>query len=331
MASYQKRGKGWRAVIRRKGRPTMIKLFPRKADAEIWARHIEGQFDRGIVSEIKAAQQVTMAELFRRYADATRDTKRNAPHERYTLRMLERHLGHIKLADLKPIDVAEFRDMRKAQGLSDATVVNNLHVLSAVIQRAKGEWGYEIPHNPVHQVQKFDVRNARDRRLEPGEEERLLAAAQEMGNTELWALVVLGVSTAMRIGELLGLTWERVSMRKREAYLPDTKNGDVRRVPLSKRAMGALEALGPKPSGKVIGRWKSCHSFVYPWRRLTKKAGITNLRFHDLRHEAASRMAEAGMSILKISAITGHRSFQMLKRYTHFRTEDLARELDEIE
>jgi len=331
MASYQKRGKGWRAIIRRKGNQTMTRQFRFKADARIWARQIESRIDRGNAHGVCSARKVTMAELFRRYAVATRDTKRNAPHEKYTLRMLEQHLGQIKLADLSPMDVADFRDKRKSKNLANSTVVNNLHLLSAVIKLAMTEWGYDIPFNSVQKVRKLEVRNTRDRRLEVGEEERLLAAAKEMGGIERWALVVLGIATAMRIGEMLSLTWERIDLAKREAYLPDTKNKDVRRVPLSKRAVEALEALEPKESGKVIARWKDCHSFVRPWRNLTKKAGIVNLRFHDLRHEATSRMAEAGMSILKISAITGHRSFQMLKRYTHIDTRMLACELDEIE
>ena len=308
----------------------MIKSFERKAEAELWARQIESQFDRGIVSEIKAAQKVTLEELFTRYAQATRHTKRNAAHEVFTLRLLSRHFGHLKLAELRTHDIAAFRDMRLADNRSEATVTNNLHLLSAVIQMAINEWGYEIPYNPVHRVKKPKVNNARDRRLAPGELDRLLAATDEAGDEEMRTLIFLGIATAMRIGELLSLTWERIDWEKREAFLPETKNGSERRVPLSKTAIAAFEELHPQPKGKVIRSWKNCHSFVRPWHRLLKKAGITGLRFHDLRHEAASRMAESGMSILKISAITGHRSFQMLRRYTHFKTEDLAAELDKI-
>ena len=331
MASIQHRGKRWRAVIRRAKRPTMIQSFPRKADAETWARHVESQFDRGIVAEIKAARMVTMAELFDRYATATQGSKRNAPHERFTLRLLSQHLGEFKLAELGVQDVVEFRDMRLADGRSAATVVNNLHLLSAVVQMAITEWGFEIAYNPVRKVRKPRVNNARDRRLEPGELDRLLAAADELEEPEMRTLVILGVRTAMRIGELLALEWTDIDWDKRQAYLPMTKNGEVRKVPLDKQAAAALQALGSKKSGKVITKWKNVHSFVRPWHRLVRKAGIRGLNFHDLRHEAASRMAENGMSLLQISAITGHKSFSMLKRYTHFKTADLAAELDKID
>ena len=330
MASIQNRGDRWRAVIRRANRPTMVKSFPRKVDAEVWARQIEGQIDRGIVAEIKAAQNATMEELFERYAAVTKNIKRNAVHERFTLKLLSRHFGHLKLADLGVRDVVEFRDLRLADGRSAATVTNNLHLLSAVVQMATTEWGFEIPYNPVRKVKKPKVNNARDRRLELDELERLLAAADELDEPEMRCLIILAVRTAMRIGELLALEWENIHWTKRQAYLPMTKNGEVRKVPLDRQAIIAFQSLDPKSKGKVITKWKNSHSFVRPWQRLMRKAGIKGLNFHDLRHEATSRMAESGMSLLQISAITGHKSFAMLKRYTHFKTEDLAAELDKI-
>ncbi len=330
MATYQKRCKRWRAIIRRKGHPTVVKSFERKPKAEAWARAVESRLDRGVVYDVQGASRVTMATLFARYEDATRETKRNAPTERFALELLNKEFGHLKLSELRPQDIAEFRD-RRLMTRKPATVTNNLHLLSAVIQMATTEWGFEIPYNPARRVKKPKARNARDRRLAPGEEQRLLAAADELGDPELKALVTLGVTTAMRIGEMLSLTWENIRWERRQAFLPETKNGEERRVPLSKRATAALQSLGPKETGKVITKWKNSHSFVRPWQKLTRQAGITGLRFHDLRHEAASRMAEKGMSILMISAVTGHKSFQMLKRYTHVSTETLAAELDKIE
>ncbi|MCY4325162.1 MAG: site-specific integrase, partial [Betaproteobacteria bacterium] len=142
MASIQKRNCGWRAVIRRRGRPTLIKAFATKREAEIWGRHIESQFDRGIVEDLRAAKKTIMAELFERYALETAGVKKSASRERHILALLTRHFGKIALAELTTQDIAEFRNMRLEVGRSPATVTNNIHLLSAVVEKAMGEWGY---------------------------------------------------------------------------------------------------------------------------------------------------------------------------------------------
>lgn len=332
MATIYQRGKKkrWHALVRRKGMGSVDRAFATKSDAMVWARDIESKLDRGIVRDITKSREVTMAELFDRYEEATRHTKRNAPHERHMLRMLTRRLGSLTLAGLTREKVSRFRDERRAEGRSAATVRNNLHLLSAVIQMAVNDWGYDLPFNPVRRVSKPRADNARERRLEPGEEERLLEAAAQHRNPLMRPLIILAIETAMRLGELLGLEWDRVDLDKREAYLPKTKNGKSRRVPLSSRAIAALRSIKRGDSPHVFHSWRGVTSFQHAWQRLRTRIGSDDLRFHDLRHEAASRFAEGGMDIIRIAAITGHSSLQMLKRYTHFRTRDLADELDRI-
>lgn len=330
MATIYQRSKRWHALIRRKGMAAIDRSFRTKSDAEIWARDIESKRDRGIVADITKSTKVTMEELFKRYAEATRHTKRNAPAEKYMLRMLTKRLGDFTLAGLSREAVSRFKDDRLAEGLSDATVRNNLHLLSAVIEKAMNDWGYDLPFNPVHRVSKPHGDNARDRRLEPGEEESLLAVAAQHSNPLMRPLIILAIETAMRLGELLGLEWDRVNLDKREIYLPKTKNGKIRRVPLSARAIEVLKSIERGASPQVFDSWAGVTSFQHAWQRLRRKAGCNDLRFHDLRHEAASRFAEGGMDIIRIAAITGHSSLQMLKRYTHFRTSELANELDQI-
>ena len=131
----------------------------------------------------------------------------------------------------------------------------------------------------------------------------------------------------MRRGELLPLCWGNVRLEKRYAHLPDTKNGDSRDAPLSALA---LELLGKLP------RNISSDQVVFPlhfealksaWRRACSRAGIIDLRFHDLRHEATSRFFEKGLNVMEVAAITGHKDLRMLQRYTHLRAEDLALKL----
>ncbi len=329
MATYYKRGKKWYASVRRKGAPTAVKPFCSKRDAEVWARSIESKLDTGIHLDVQGAAKVSMDTLISRYADETSGIKRNAPHEKYGLRLLSEHFGHLKLAELTRSRIAKFRDHRIAAGLAASTVRNNLHLLSALITKAINDWGFELPYNPVRRVSKPAVNNARDRRLEAGEEERLLAEAAKHRSPLMKPLIIVALETAMRLGELLSIEWKDVDYARREIILQRTKNGTSRKVPLSRVAMAALQSIECNPDcSRVFGAWAQVTSFQHTWGKMLKRADISNLRFHDLRHEAASRFSERGMDVLRIAAITGHRSMQMLKRYTHFRTSDLAAELD---
>ena len=272
-----------------------------------------------------------MAELLERYRNEVLNTKRNARCEGYMLDMLKDRLGFLTLSTLTREEVAKFRDARLAEGKSTGTVRNNLHLLSSVISTAINDWGYELQHNPVNRITKPRPCEPRDRRLEPGEEERLLAAAAASRNPYVHSMIALALETAMREGELLELEWDNVNLEQRVAYLPTTKNRKPRSVPLSAKAVEVLIGI-PRLEGvqRVFHSWKGGDCFHHLWMRILDKAGIRDLRFHDLRHEATSRFAERGMDVLRIAAITGHSSMQMLKRYTHFRATDLAKELDRL-
>lgn len=329
MATIYKRSNRWHTLIRRKGLKTTDKSFTTRRDALIWGRDIESQMDRGLVTDITRPARVTLAELFDRYETEVSPGKRNRQCESYMLRMLKDRLGHLKLAGLTRDIVAKFRDVRLAEGKSASTVRNNLHLLSAVVATAINDWGFELPYNPVHRITKPQVNNARTRRLELGEEQRLFEAADATRNPMVRHLIILALESAMRLGELLSLEWENINIEQREAFLPHTKNGKARKVPLSSVAITALNNIQRNENEKRVFYWwcgpESVHNI---WARLIKNARIKDLRFHDLRHEAASRLSDRGMDILRIAAITGHSSLQMLKRYTHFRTSDLADELD---
>ena len=221
MAALYKRGKRWHALIRRKGLPTSDKSFPTRNSAAIWARDIESKLDRGLVSDITKCSRVTMSELFTRYKQEVSLHKRNAVCESYMLAMLADRLGDLKLTQLTREVVSQFRDTRLAEGKSPSTVRNNLHLLSAVITTSMKDWGYELPYNPVHRITKPRVDNARDRRLEQGEVERLLEAADKGQNPSVRPLILLALETAMRLGELLSLEWSNINIEQRAAYPSD--------------------------------------------------------------------------------------------------------------
>lgn len=158
----------------------------------------------------------------------------------------------------------------------------------------------------------------RERRLLPGEETKLFAACAASRASMLAPVVRFALETAMRMGEILSLEWRYVDLVQRVATLPDTKTGDARQVPLSTAAIAAISSL-PRhfKNGRVFWTWSRADSLENTWRRAVKSAGIIDLRFHDLRHEAVSRLFELGLNPMEVSAISGHKTLQMLKRYTH--------------
>ena len=157
----------------------------------------------------------------------------------------------------------------------------------------------------------------RDRRLYDGEEDLLLASA----NPELKAFIIIAIETAMRRGEICGL--KRSWIKGRVAHLPDTKNGSSRSVPLSKRALEAISILPLRIDGCL---WEfKADAYSKGFRRLCDDLSITDLVLHDLRHEATSRLFEKGLDVMQVKSITGHKSMQMLARYTHFKADELAK------
>jgi integrase len=177
--------------------------------------------------------------------------------------------------------------------------------------------------NPVRGVRMPPSRPGRDRRLLPGEEKRLLGGCDAAGQRLLRPIVIWALETAMRQGEILAL--EARSIRGNVAYLRDTKTTRARSVPLSTRALAVLKGLPVPLRGPLFPITQD--SLEYFWRKALRLAKIGGLCFHDLRHEATSRLFERGLDSMEIMSITGHSTTDMLKRYTHFRAADLAAKL----
>lgn len=207
-------------------------------------------------------------------------------------------------------------------------MVKELNSLSHLFDVAVKDWGIALPANPAKMVRRPQVARGRERRLQPGEEARLYAACTRSRARMLAPAVRFAIETGMRMGEILSLTWRNVDMAQRIATLPDTKTGDTRHVPLSTAAVAAISSLPRHISdGRVFWTWQRADSLENAWRRAVKSAGIEDLRFHDLRHEAVSRFFELGLNPMEVASISGHKTLQMLKRYTHLRAADLARKL----
>lgn len=335
MASIRQRDGKWQARVRRHGFTPIEKTFQTKQDAEKWARAIEREQDMGAYVCRAEAEGTTLNQLIDRYTQEVVPGFRGAHTEVGRLANIAKAIGKLALTAITPSVVASYRDQR-LKSVTPSTVLRELQTLSAMLNHARREWSIPIT-NAVEAIRRPSPNRARDRRLEPGEETRLMAALESKGRNEkgqlqagtrnpwIKPIVQLALETAMRRGELLSLRWKHIDLKRRTAYLAMTKNGESRTVPLSSAAITLLQALPRSIDGLVFP--VTPNALKHAWERVTGASGIKDLHFHDLRHEAASRIAERLPNIIELASVTGHKDVKMLARYYHPKAEELARKL----
>nr|WP_320013086.1 site-specific integrase [uncultured Desulfobulbus sp.] len=326
MATITNRGPlQWRARIRRRGYPVVSKTFETKADAEAWARQIESEMDRKMFISRAEAEQYTLSECIDRYIEEYIPRLKHGKREADRARALQRRpIAQRIMATIRAKDIADFRREREAENVSGNTIRLDFALLSKLFNYARSDWGMESLQNPVKLAAKPKPSKGRDRRLETGEEEKLLKAAKPL----FQAVILFALATAMRREEIASLQWKNVNLASRYVYLPETKNSEARTVPLSATAIDILKTLpSAEREDRVFGI--TADQITDTMKRVRKKAELSNIRFHDLRHEATSRFFEhTDLDVMEIKAITGHKTLQMLSRYTHLRTARLADRLN---
>jgi integrase len=319
MASIRKLPSGkWNVRVIRKGYPLQSKSFTTRSDADKWARTIESEMDRGCFVCRSEAEATSLSEALERYRREVTPKKKGAVRESDRIGVwLQSDLAGRSLASLRSSDFAAYRDKRLAEGLATNTVRLELAIVSHLFTIAAQEWNIPVL-NPIQSIRKPKGSNARTRRLEGDEEQRLMNACAE--HPYLSRLIVLALETAMRQGEIVSLTWAEIDLTRSVIERKDGKNGSGRTIPLTKKAK---EALGDKGIGRLFPTFPR-----KAWETALKKAGIDDLHFHDLRHEAVSRLFECGMNQFEVAAVSGHKTMQMLARYTHLKAEDLLRKMN---
>ncbi len=345
MATIRQRKSGWwQAIVRRKGHPSQSKSFELFADAAKWARDIENRMDRGIFHDRTVAEETLLGDLIDRfitdYAEKPENYKQRTDKKeawRFQLQHLKNALGQYSLAVIDQKLIRKYRTDRgntkyRGEPIKDSTIRKEIFMLSKLFKYAAHEENITLPRgNPVELISKPGEGKARDRRLTKDEMKKLLAECKASRNIYLLPAVELAIELAMRQGELLALEWKDVDLGRSIATIRESKTDDDkvqgRIVPLSPRAVKILKAL-PRLDNK---------NKVIPLQRMTLyhvfhaailRAGIVDFTFHDLRHEALSRLSERGdFSMLEMAAVSGHRTLQMLKRYNHQDAERLAKKM----
>ncbi len=330
MATFRKRGDKWQARVQRSGQTSIAKSFNNKADAVKWARHVESQLDLGILAPKQVMPK--LRSMLERYVEEVTTTKKGASQEKYrAAQIIKTNLADMLIDRIDGATVAAYRDQRLKE-VSNNTVRLELAFLSVVFEQCRREWGWTTI-NPVKQIRMPKPGKPRQRRLEAGEEEALLSACRASGAYYLESFVVLAIETGMRYSEIAGVRREHVNMANKTIYLPDTKNGHDRIVPLSVRALGAIQALSVSIDDRLFpvkpGSIRS--AFLNAVQKARVASGGTllqGLRFHDLRHEAVSRLFEKGLNPIEVGLVSGHRTLSMLKRYAHINVLHLVKKIN---
>lgn len=326
MASISQHGNNWQVRIRRKGLPTITRSFTLKSDATKWARETELAIDRSTFTDQSEAEKTTLFEVLQRYVREVLPTMKAAKDDRIRLNAIcRRPICKTSMARLTTGKFAEYRDQRLQQ-VSNGTVIRELAYLSSVINHARREWSMNIT-NPIALVRKPASPRGRERVLSKDEISRIVRELEPTGRRNPWMkpLVTFALETAMRRGEILSLRWSEVDLSQRTATLLDTKNGDIRVVPLSTKAIETLKELPRHISGRMFPLEAAATSKAF--HVAAERAGVDDVRFHDLRHTAITQLAEKLPNVIELAAVSGHKSLAMLKRYYHPKASELARKL----
>lgn len=340
-------GKKWVATVRRRGHKPRSKSFSRKDLAESWARKMEAEIEGGVYQDTREAEKLTFAEACEWYEREVLPSLRD-PQGREQLRLerlRESSLASLGVGLIQPADVAFYLQQRAREIETSGRRRTGVEIdhgrirsdtlrleaarISSIYKALRERRGLPVM-NPVTSGVRPLAGRGRVVKLDREQIAALLAAATDT----LGAAIEFQICTALRPGELTGMCWDCVDLEARELDLRRTKT-DPRVVPLNRRAVEILSAL-PQPKSKR-GK-KGAH--VWPWTttggysravsKASRDAGL-KVRSHDLRHEAITRLLERGMSIPEAGAISGHKTWSMLRRYTEIRPSHLLRRLDEID
>lgn len=332
MANIEKRtskdGKiSYRVKIRLKGFPTQQATFARLTDARKWEQQTEAAIREGRHFKTTEAKRRTLGEMVDRYIKDIIPTKPKTKNRIIHLNYWKEELGQYSLADVSPAMIAEKRDQllsgitTRNTNRSPSTVVRYLASLSHAFTIAMKEWGW-IEDSPMRRVTKPKEPRGRVRFLSDDERSRLLAECKKSESQYLYTAVVLALSTGGRRMEILGLSWKDVDLNRGIITLHETKNGERRVLPLAGHALELMHQHSKirQLNSALVFPGKNLNNPVdirTPFDNALKHAGITDFRWHDLRHSCASYLAMSGASLAEIAEILGHKTLQMVKRYAH--------------
>lgn len=340
MAYIQQRGEFWRAEVNRKGYKPAYHTFDTRKQAEKWARRTEAEMDAGIFVDKTLANRTTLAEALEKYRLKIVSGKLHPYQENKRIdRWLKHDLAYRTLGNLRGMDFAEYRDARREEGRAESTIRLELSIISHLFVIARKEWNMAGLINPIQDIRMPSGSTERDRRLTRKEHVCIRRHLRRSKNPYAIHAFDLAIETSLRQGTLFKLRWEWVDFSTRMIKIPKSARGPANKgvppiIPMSKRTFAVLKKIRSKytqehntGTAKGLILDTTPNAVVCIWKNTKESLGIEDLRWHDLRHEATSLFFEKGLQIMEVASMTGHRSMQMLKRYTHLNPESFREKL----
>lgn len=348
MASIQKRKKAngeisYRVRIRIEGAPLITETFPTSTQAKTWARRMEAEIRDGRYFGKEDSKEKTFAEFVDRYIEKELPkNQKSYVKQKMIMMWWKSQLGSFYLCRITPSMIAELRDKLLTETTcrkrfrTPSTTNRYLAGLSRAFTIGLKEWHW-LKENPVTKISRPKENKHRERYLEKEEIGLLLKECRRSKSPYLYAVTVFALATGARKGEILGIKWEDVDLKRSTVTFRDTKNGETRSVHLSE---SVLECLKEECTKRIIlseyvfprGDGKGPACIRTAWEQAVEKAGLKNVCFHSLRHTAASHMAMGGSSVLEISKILGHKSISITSKiYAHLSTASTAGTLNRLD
>lgn len=341
--------------VRIKGSPTVSKTFKRKTDAQEWANKTETAVRDNINFPKRKAQKFTISEIIDKYIKFELPKKNKKIQKDFlkALNWYKKEIGSLYLSGITAAKLVECREkltqkpkeipMRNKESkvtdkkISPATVNRYMTYMRIVFAYCVNDLDI-IDLNPMAKVKKLSEDNARKRCLEDKEITKLLEACLK-ADYELYLCVLIALLTGARKSEILQLTWETVDLENKMFYFMDTKNGTDRGAPMHEFIYNELKKFKDENKVRSLkndylfktadGKQKeSLIGKLFP--KIVNKCGITDFKFHDLRHTAASWQAMSGISQPITQKTLGHKSPAMTNRYSHLRDENLRPAINQV-
>ena len=338
------------ACIRLKGYPTMTATFDKKQHAVLWIQENETKMKQGLHIQTSESKKHTLEEAIDRFlTHELPKRKADVRNIEMKLKWWKNRLGKYYLYSITPALLTEVKEQLETEPAikptknrktrTGATVNRYLNTLSIVLNFASNEWGW-LNENPMHKVRKNKEKAENDRYLTLEEINALLSACKNIKmengnyNEQTFLFVLIALTTGARFSEIKKLTWATVDLKNKMFYFLNTKNGESRGVPMVADVYNALIEFQKVRNINNKSLWvtadgKNLINMRTRFAKALKMANIENCRFHDLRHTVASYIAMNGGSTLDIAQVTGHKSMQVLKRYTHYTKSYIANKLQE--
>jgi integrase len=319
----------YRVKIRLKGFPQQTATFDRLTDAKKWVQNTESAIREGRHFKTTQSKKFNLSNVIDKYLDEyLANNQKRKVDVVSKLNWWKDSIGYVVLADLTTSLIVKTRqlliDNPKSNGgkRSLATVNRYMNALSHCLNIAMNEWDM-LEKNPIKKISKLKEPKGRVRYLSADERKRLMDALKESSSEYLYPIVLFALSTGARAGEILSLKWDQVDFKNQKVTLYETKNGEIRVLPLMSLALKVFKELYKnknKDTDLLFPSYKDNQKPVQireSWETALRRADITDFHFHDLRHSCASELAMNGATPAEIAEVLGHKTLQMVKRYAH--------------